>query len=475
LGVVALVGSLLLLPATASASPSARVSASLPGTVLANSRIVVAGRVAGARSVALQAKQRGAWAVLARVRLHSSHRRFALHWRTPRNTGAVLLRVVALRHGKIIARSSAGRVVVSLGRFKPGTAAVVGQPTTVSSLPAPGSFGTLILNGFVNIEPGQVLAFGYSKDTPDGFLGQVTAVLHVGSQTILQTRPATLMEAGAHGSLDLSTFHEVLPSGAIDPHPLGAFAHIASSSGFFNHGLGKNFSCSDGASASLTGQVSVSITPAFHADISLFHGLQSASFTLTGNANASLTAKAEASAGCALSQTELLAEPIHIATFVGAIGAIPVVIVLQAQIYVDASMSGKAQACSSVSAGVSMTGGIGYSNGSFAPILSGPTTSFNFQPPTASANASAGANVEPALQMLLYGVGGPQLGIKAGLAFNADTNANPWWTLTAPLSLEASLVAPSLGLDSGSLTLFSHEFGIADAGGPFGYAIPGSC
>ena len=68
--------------------------------------------------------------------------------------------------------------------------------------------------------------------------------------------------------------------------------------------------------------------------------------------------------------------------------------------------------------------------------------------------------------MLLDGVGGPQIGVKGGLDFAVDTSANPWWTLTAPVSIEASLTAPALDLKSGSLTLFSHTFNIANAGGP---------
>jgi hypothetical protein len=49
--------------------------------------------------------------------------------------------------------------------------------------------------------------------------------------------------------------------------------------------------------------------------------------------------------------------------------------------------------------------------------------------------------------------------------------------LTAPVSLNASLTAPALDLNSGELTLFSHEFPITAADGAFpGYGIPtGSC
>jgi hypothetical protein len=388
------------------------------------------------------------------------------------------VRVVGLRSGRAVALSPITRVRITSGHFAPSKTTVVGQTGRVAALPAPGHAGTVILNGKVNIKPGHVLALGYSPTTPFGFLGLVQAVSVQGSQTVLQTRPATLEEAGAQGVLDLASFHEVLPSGAVDRIALGRSARIADSSGVFNPDISKGISCNDGASASLKGKVSLSVTPAFHADFSLLSGLKSADFTLTGTAKASLTATAQASAGCKLESTALLAEPLHIATFVGAVGAIPVVIVLQGQVYVDASISGKAKACSSVSASASLKGGVGYANGNFSPIFSGPNTSFNFQPPTASANGTADANVEPALQMLLYDVGGPQLGVKAGLEFSADTTADPWWTLTAPFSVNASLVAPSLDLDSGELTLYEHTFDITQADGAFlgaDYPIPGGC
>ena len=177
--------------------------------------------------------------------------------------------------------------------------------------------------------------------------------------------------------------------------------------------------------------------------------------------------QATANASCRLDSTPLLAAPLHIATFAGVIGIVPVVVVLQGQVYVDANIGATASVTTDASASASITGGISYDRGSFSPIFTGPDAKFGFDPPTVTATATAQAHIEPALQMLLYGVGGPQLGVKTGLDFSADTTQNPWWTLDAPLDIEASLVAPVLGLNSPDLTLYSHTFHITDAGGPF--------
>ena len=240
----------------------------------------------------------------------------------------------------------------------------------------------------------------------------------------------------------------------------------------FNHDVRKQIECKSGGSASLSGSVAMSLTPAMHASFSLLSGLKSADFSLTGAASASVDAHAQASSGCELKSTALLAQPLHIATFTGSIGPIPVAIVLQGQVFVDANLSAQADLTSSINASTEITGGVRYERGSgFSPIFNGPNANLTFTPPTITGNAQAQANVKPALQLLLYGAAGTQLGVSGGLAFNADTTKNPWWTLDAPLSVEAALTAPSLGLDSGTLTLYHHTYNIAHAKGPYGGGV----
>jgi hypothetical protein len=313
---------------------------------------------------------------------------------------------------------------------------------------------------------GQVLAVGYSPSTPDGSLAKIGLVTIKAPCTInLKTVPATLEEAvGSNGgNLDLATFTEV---GQAFSSRAARAAGVSAKT--FGPGISKAVSCSSGAAANLTGSASIDVTPSLHAHFSIFGGLTSAEFALTGTASTSLAAELHASSGCVLKNTPLLPRPLRIATFAGAIGPIPVVVTLQGQLYVEAKLSASAETTTNVDARASVTGGVRYSKGTFSPVLTGPTTSFTFRPPMITADARAGAHIEPALQALLYGVAGPQLSVTTGLDLTASTAATPWWTLDAPLNLNASLTAPVLDLKSGNLLLYGHTFHVANAPGAIG-------
>ena len=227
----------------------------------------------------------------------------------------------------------------------------------------------------------------------------------------------------------------------------------------------------------MSGSLSFGIMPSLHASFSLFGGLSSASFSVTGSANASLSADVQASAGCDLANFPLV-PPFDIATFQGAIGGWPIVVTLRGAIDADAHLSASAHTTAGVSATESVTGGVGYGSptgpcagravGRFYPIYCGPTNNpFTFTPPTVSATATASATITPTLQALLYGATGPQVSLTTGLAFTANTTWNPWWTLTAPLNIDGSLVAPVLGLNTGNLLHHDSTFTLKTAGGPF--------
>jgi hypothetical protein len=446
--------------ASAQRSVAARPAASFPRWVFVGSTVRIAGRVslAGARAgrVVLEEQHGRDWRALG-VAVAGRSGRFVLSWRTSASTGGVTLRVAVLERSRRVARSRAARVAI---RPRP----LVASPAVVASLPPAGEAGRVVLRGRVAARAGQVLAVGYSKATPDGFLGRVGQVDAHGGETVLQTVPANLSEAIGEGQLDLSKFTQVGSAQAA-----GRVARAANlSAGVFNPDINKSMSCAGGASGSVTGSVSVSVTPALHAQFSFLGGLESADFTLTGSANASLIARAQASAGCKLESTPLFASPLHIATFTGTVGPVPVVVVLQGQLFVDASISGTASVSSDVHASASITGGISYSHGSFSPIFSGPNATFGFDPPALSASGTDQAHIMPALQMLLYGVAGPQLGVKTGLELNADSTKTPWWTYNAPLEINASLSSPDLDLDSRELTLYKHIFNLGHAPGGSG-------
>jgi alpha-tubulin suppressor-like RCC1 family protein len=401
---------------------------------------------------------------------------FTLIWRTPATTGRVVVRIAIFRAGRLRAAGGVEHVAV-------GPRPLVVVPQEVVSVPAPGQSGQVVMHARLPVmstaprvasycptlgappQVGQILAVGYSPATPFGSLTRIESIdARASCRIAFQTIPATLEEAvGSNGGeLDLSTFSSV----GIASVSSARAANLTAKA--FAPSINKAVSCASGGLASLSGSVGVSVTPALHAHFSLLGGITSAEFSLTGSAKASLAADIHASTGCTLNRAPLLARPLEIATFAGTIGPIPVVITLQGQLYVDANLAASADTASSLKASASITGGIKDTGGKFSKILVGPTASFTFNPPTVTGEASASVHLEPAIQALLYGVAGPQLSLTTGLAFNADTTKTPWWSLDAPVSIDASLTSPTLDLNSPDLRLYDHTFHIADAGGGYG-------
>ncbi len=348
------------------------------------------------------------------------------------------------------------------------------RPSDVTSVPAPGKAGWIALRSSVShvsrrvahaaaacvpiaAGPGTVLkgnyvGVGYSPQTPNGYLGKIDLVGCEGKAPGLYVSPATLNDALGTGTLDLSTLSQVAGSSS---------EKLASKS--FNHSFG-DISCSGGAAASLSGTMGISVKPSLHASFSLF-SLRSADFLVTGTATASLTIDANAGAKCSLTDYPLVTD-YPIATFAGDIGPLPVVVVLRGELTADATVSASADATASVTANASVTGGVAYANGNYSPIH-GSNATISPTTPTISGTADATATITPALQTLLYGVGGPELSVTTGLHLHADTTINPWWTLTVPFDVAASLDAPALDLKSKPLTIYSSTFPLGNAHGPF--------
>jgi hypothetical protein len=322
--------------------------------------------------------------------------------------------------------------------------------SVVSSVPPPGRSGTLSYAGGNDVQVGQIVAIGAGRATPDGFLGRVTKVVDEGGRTVVSTAPATLLEAVPSGSLDATARTVSASEAGVSP-----FAHAAAT-----------VTCSGSVKAQITQSMSFSAGITLKGSWSLLHGLQSASLTADAKAKASLKALASAAGSCKLDKTPVLSFPgPSVDTFVG---PVPVVMTSKITVFLDADASVKASTTTSASAGFSASAGIGWGRGSgFYPIQTF-NSHFAFNPPSLSANAKVDANLTPTVDVLLYGVVGPQLALKSGLAFNADISKNPWWTLTAPVDLTASIAIPPLKLTSPTLHVYQHTFPITDAGGPFG-------
>jgi hypothetical protein len=483
LGTLALlvVGTLALVPASAAGavvSASSHVSIAAPSQISPGGTVLVTGRVGAAGKSAhaeLQLRQGTSWRAVSNSHLNSG--RYLLSWRAPRRREVLLLRVVAVARRKSLAVSVIRRL-----RIRPGAPTTAGSsggatvvaPKAVRSVPAPNSDGSVVIAGDDAVAQGSVLAVSVGPNTPSGFLGMVESVVHRGGETVVRTVPTTIEAALPEGSFDLANAQRVQTAqSASHEERLGPSARTAGDDdgGALNQDLSKSIACQGGATFSAKGTVGLSAKPKLSVSWSLFHGI-TASFVETVTASASLSGEVSAAGDCAFRKTGLLAHPAELGTFVGDVFGVPVVVSIQGQVYIEGDASAHGSVTAGVSGQASASGGIAYSRGK-ASVIS-PTTSLRFGAtgPTLNASASVGAHVTPELQVLLYGVGGPVFDATTGLDLSADIHGNPWWALTAPLTLTASLQAPPLGLSTPDLTLYSHTFDIAHASGPFSPPTP---
>jgi hypothetical protein len=452
-------------------APRTSVSARGPRRVAPGGVLEVAGHVRGLplhARVSLERRHDRRWRTVMSRRAVP---RYLLHLHTPRQRGALWVRVVVRRGSRRIAVSRPLRVMIARGApttAGAGTSATVVHPGDVTSVPAPGAAGPVVLSGSQAVDVGSVLASTIGPRTPDGFLGKVTSVTHRGGDTVVQTVPTTLQAAVPEGSIDLAnaTPRAVIRSGASNAPSSSAAHPRAAEPATLTQRLTKAFTCQGEASVEASGSVALTATPEFKASWRLFGGM-SASFSETVRASADLSTQGAAAADCTLDKTGLFRDPKVLGRYVAFVDAVPVVIVLDGQLFLDGSVSAAGSITAGIQGSASATGGIGYEKGRFSPI--GPKTSVTFgaEGPTIDAKASVGAHLTPELRILLYGAGGPVFDAKTGLDLNADISKTPWWSVTAPFTVTARLSAPVLHLDSPSLTLYSHTFDVAHAAGAF--------
>jgi alpha-tubulin suppressor-like RCC1 family protein len=425
--------------------------------VAAGGLATFAGKVSGdSRAVVVvQGRSGGRWVALVRGR-SASGGRFSLTWIVPGSASTVRVRAVVYQGARVAAGSVVRRLVVRKAKGKVvvvSPKARVLSASTLLSAPAPGQPGVLRYSGGNQVSVGQIIAIGPGPATPEGFLGQVTGVSTAsGAVTVVSTVPATLMQAIPTGSFD-----QTLTQQPVSTHStLGRALRRAED---------KTVTCQGSGSASISANASVGVSIVVKGSWSILHGVQSASLTGSASAQASVTATVEGQGSCTLN-------PVTIADLMGPqhlffIGPIPVYITSDISVDVDASASVDAKLTTGISAGYSAEAGVGWTkNGGFYPIETfGP--SFKYTPPTLTAGANVQADVTPTIQVSVDGGGHANLGLKAGLDLNANTAANPWWTLTAPVALTADLTISKLDLQSPTLDIYQHTFTLAHASGPF--------
>jgi hypothetical protein len=432
------------LAVTAAQARQAGVTVSALRSVSAGSLASVGGRVHPARTILVRAQRKSGrrWLTVASGTTTSAGV-FALTFQAQRRQGVSVVRVVAVRSGRVVAVSSARRLRVGRanGPIASGIHAIVLEPSAVKSVPSPGDSGQLVYAGGNTVKAGQVIAVGQGLATPYGFLGRATSVTMKAGETIVETVPATLLEAASNGSIDTS---------------------ISAQSARARAAAKPRFSCMGSALASFGAEAGFSASMALTADWTLLGGLQSASLTANASATGGLEAEIQGALTCSLRSTTVSQFNLPTQRFL-VDGVIPIVITPQVTVYVDGSAHAEAATSTSVDTGFSASAGIGWTKaGGFAPIASFEPH-LQFTPPDLTASGDVAGNLTPTILVLIDGIAGPKISLRGGLNLAAERSATPWWKLTAPVLLTGELVVPPLKLKSGPLKIYEHTFTLDEA------------
>jgi alpha-tubulin suppressor-like RCC1 family protein len=441
--------------AAAAGSSGVKLTAHMPAAALTGATVPVLGVVRGATSeVAFEVRTAHGWRPVARTRT-ARRGSFRLLWRVTSRPGRTRTRVVALRNRRVVGSSRTIAVVI-FARRRPGKVAklassanastLVARPQQLLSVPAAGGSGEVVLNGVFPVRPGQVLAAGIGKASPNGLLALIDGVSQAGRHTVLATEQATLLQA--------------LPSGQINQTLTEQPSTVATSASARAHAASV-LSCG-GKPLDLSARVEITPSISLNANWSLLGGLKSASFSIGGQATTSVTLMDNAGQLSCTATVQLLDQKLTPLEF--QLGPLPVVIVPDLKLTGKLSGSIGASLSTGVSGTVSLNGGATYSQGHLTPSGSGGL-SFTASAPTFSAGASIGAHVIPALQLLFYGAGGPTLQLTTGDDLNINPLSNPIWTITAPLDLDVTFSIPVLGVSvPGEFHVYHHTFPIASGG-----------
>ncbi|MBB5870926.1 hypothetical protein F4553_004305 [Allocatelliglobosispora scoriae] len=319
-------------------------------------------------------------------------------------------------------------------------------------------------------EIGEVIAEGATAAAPDGLLVRVTAASTDGAGNhVLETEPATMQEAFGNGHFaisaqlsdaDVQTFGSAKTLGPdLLRRRLSGDAPITSVS----QPIGKVLTCGGGGQISVTG--SLSVTPSFNISVDWgWLSIKSVSFTGTLAEDASLVATAQAAANCSVGPVALLPAPVRFAPITFSVGPVPVVITPQLQFYLSAQGNVTAQITASAVQHASGTLGLRW-DGGLHPIAATSST-FTYDPPSASVVGTVTAKVGPRLELFLYGVAGPYLTATAGVKLTVNPAATPAWSLTGSLDAGAGITLPAFDFDKSNPSILHFEKVIAHAPWP---------
>ncbi|WP_224963171.1 carboxypeptidase regulatory-like domain-containing protein [Geomonas subterranea] len=301
--------------------------------------------------------------------------------------------------------------------------------------------------GASSIKVGDVIVSDVTPTTPNGMLRKVTGKTAGPEGVVVTTAAATLEQSVEKANISVSGTLSSSNLVGVQARQKGvSFKRMANSLPPVLQINNVVLYDADGNASTSNDEVvangSVSLNPSFNFNLDIDNfTIKSASFTNTmvETAQITLSSTVQHAIGKEVELGSYQFAPITVWA-----GYVPVVITPVLKVVVGATGQVSVGLTSSVTQEASLTAGLRYENGAWSPTKE-RNNSFDFSPPTLSANASAKAYAGPQLELMLYGVVGPYANIKGFLELDADVASTPWWTLYGGLSADVGMKMNVLG------------------------------
>ncbi len=238
---------------------------------------------------------------------------------------------------------------------------------------------------------------------------------------------------------------------AIKSGSLGDNAKAISVARQAEHDLGHGLSCSEGA----TGEVAagVEITPTLDVGIRIgWGGLEEAHAIAEVKQSAELGVSVNGEAKCSLERRSLFSRTLP--AFRAQIGPVPVVLVPKLDLMAEADVSATGRVDAGWSEEARGRAGLRYENGAFHHVNDVNLPTLNSRVPTFNAEANATVSLTPQVNVSLYGVAGPTVGLKGSLIGMASASPGSLeWSVRGKVDVVGSFDVPALGKSTGELHL----------------------
>lgn len=328
---------------------------------------------------------------------------------------------------------------------------------------------TEVLN---NLKANDVMVSEPSSVAPFGYLRRVKTVRKEGNEVVLETEPAKLTDAVQSGTLKIEASAPELTETGFSTRDLRPKLGVGV-------GIGKGFvynetfseticlddSNCDAGNIKIDGKVRVSL--GFRVQLGVDYEFPSsfmAYFEASAGGDSSADFNVAGAFKDAFKKEKRIGDYYDVIT--GSIGPVPVVIVVNSELWVGVDGSAQGNFTVGASPTLSALVGLRWTSKDGFKFFPGPQAALNFRPPNLSASTKVHAYTRTEVRLKLYGLFGPTIMASGGAELEAAFPRDPLWTVSGRafgrLELAGKIPIIDVPFDL-SQTLFDEKFKVGDA------------